>query len=91
MAFYLRPPTPDPLNPLLSTQIFNMSGGSGLAFRGVLYGPRDVIGIGGNSGQSSAGQIIGWTIKYNGTTTLTQTYEGAADERPFLLEPTLGQ
>jgi len=91
MAFYVRPPTPDPLNPLLSTSIFNMSGSSGLAFRGVLYGPRDVIGVGGNSGQASAGQIVGWTIKYNGGTTITQTYEGAADERPFLLEPTLGQ
>ena len=85
IAFYVRPPASG------TTSIFNMSGGSGLAFRGVLYGPKDVIGVGGNGFQASAGQIVGYTIKYNGTTTLTQTYEGPADERPYLLEPTLGQ
>jgi len=85
MAFYVRPPVSG------TTAIFNMSGASGLAFRGALYGPKDAVGIGGNSAQASAGQIIGYTIKYNGTTTLTQTYEGPADERPYLLEPTLGQ
>lgn len=85
MAFYVRPKATG------LTSIFNMSGGSGLAFRGALYGPKDAIGVGGNGSQASAGQIIGYTIKYNGTTTLTQIYEGPADERPYLLEPTLGQ
>jgi len=89
MAFYIRPRSDG--NP---TTIFNMSTGgntSGLAFRGALYGPKDAVGIGGNNGQSSAGIIVAWTITYNGTTTLTQIYEGPADERPFLVEPTLGQ
>ena len=48
--------------------------------------------IGGNGSQASTGQIIAWTITYSGTTLLTQTYAGpAAPERPFLLEPTLGE
>ena len=85
MAFYVRPKATG------LTSIFNMSGGSGLAFRGALYGPKDAIGVGGNGSQASAGQIIGYTIRYNGTTTLTQIYEGPAGERPYLLEPTLGQ
>jgi hypothetical protein len=85
MAFYIRPAASG------TTSIFNMSGGTGLAFRGVLYGPKDAVGIGGNSAQASAGQIVGYTIRYNGSTTLTQTYEGPSDERPYLLEPTLGQ
>jgi Flp pilus assembly protein TadG len=84
IAFYIRPGSG-------TTSIFNMSGCAGLVFRGALYGPKDAIGVGGCGKQASAGQIVGYTITYNGTTTLTQTYEGPADERPYLLEPTLGQ
>jgi putative Flp pilus-assembly TadE/G-like protein len=86
IAFYVMRPAGGP-----PTTIFNMSGGTGLAFRGALYAPRDTVGIGGNSAQASAGQIVGYTIRYNGSATLVQTYEGPSDERPYLLEPTLGQ
>lgn len=85
LTVYIRKPTSG------KTSIFNDSGGYGIQLRGVVYGPSDNLGIGGNSAQHSSGQIVGWTIKYNGTTELDQTYEGTADERPRLLEPTLGQ
>jgi hypothetical protein len=86
LTFYIRKKTDGS-----ATGIFNMSGGAGLQFRGVLYGAKDAMGIGGNGAQHSAGTIIAWTIKYNGNSVLDQLYEGGDESRPILLEPTLGQ
>ncbi len=74
-----------------TSKTFNMSGAAGLAFKGILYGPKDLLNIGGNGAQGAFGQIVGWTIRYNGTTEVTQTYAGPSDERAYLLEPKIGQ
>jgi len=101
LAIYIRPPTATELPPNGCGQstagsrtscVFNQHGTFGLQLLGTIYGPRDNVTIGGNGAQASTGQIIAWTITYSGTTQLTQTYAGPAQpERPFLLEPTLGE
>lgn len=73
------------------TQVFNMSGTSPLMFQGVLYGPRDKVGVAGSGVQAAVGQLVGWTITYSGNTTITQIYDGPADSKSYLLEPRTGQ
>jgi hypothetical protein len=101
MAVYVRPPTSTEVPPngcgqstagSRTTCVFNQHGSFGLQFKGVLYGPRDNVVLGGSGSQASTGQVIAWTITYSGTTLLTQTFDGPLGvERPFLLEPVLGQ
>lgn len=74
-----------------TTNIFNMSGTSPLLFRGVLYGPQDNVNIGGAGAQAAVGQIIGWTVRYMGNTTIEQMFEGPSEAKSFLLEPRTGQ
>ena len=85
IAFYVRPPGSG------TTTIFNMSGQTPLIFRGILYGPKDNVGIAGAGNQAAVGQIVGWTVTYNGNSTITQTFDGPADAFSFLLEPRTGQ
>jgi hypothetical protein len=73
------------------TAIFNMSGTSPLMFQGILYGPTDNVNISGAGVQAAVGQIIGWTVGYNGNTTITQLWDGPDDTRAYLLEPRTGQ
>jgi hypothetical protein len=73
------------------TAIFNMSGTSPLMFKGILYGPTDNVNISGSGLQAAVGQIIGWTVGYNGNTTITQVWDGPDDTRAYLLEPRTGQ
>jgi len=101
IAIYIRPPTATEIPPNGCGQstpgsrtscVFSQQGAFGLQFKGSLYGPRDNVTIGGNGAQASTGQIIAWTITYGGTTLLTQTFAGPlGPERPFLVEPILGQ
>jgi len=74
-----------------TTSIFNMSGTSPLMFRGILYGPKDNVGVSGSGAQAAVGQIIGWTVTYNGNTTITQLFDGPAEALSLLLEPRTGQ
>lgn len=85
IAFYVRRPVSG------VTQVFNMSGTTPLMFQGILYGPRDKLGIAGSGLQAAVGQLIGWTITYSGNTTITQTFDGPADSKSYLLEPRTGQ
>lgn len=73
------------------TAIFNMSGASPLMFQGILYGPTDNVNISGSGLQAAVGQIVGWTVSYNGNTTITQAYDGPDEVRTYLLEPRTGQ
>lgn len=73
------------------TAIFNMSGTSPLMFKGILYGPTDNVNVSGAGSQAAVGQIIGWTVGYNGNTTITQLFDGPDDARAYLLEPRTGQ
>jgi hypothetical protein len=101
IAIFIRPPTATELPPNGCGQatagsrtscVFNQHGAFGLQFKGALYGPRDNVTLGGAGSQASTGQVIAWTITYSGTTLLVQTFEGPlGPERPFLVEPILGQ
>jgi Flp pilus assembly protein TadG len=73
------------------TAIFNMSGTSPLMFLGLLYGPTDNVNVSGSGSQAAVGQIIGWTVGYNGNTTITQIFDGPDEVRTYLLEPRTGQ
>lgn len=73
------------------TTRFNMSGATPILFRGILYGPQDNVNIGGVGTQAAVGQIVGWTVRYNGTTTIEQVFDGPSEARSFLLEPRTGQ
>lgn len=86
IAFYVRKRT----NGTHST-IFNMSGTSPLMFQGILYGATDNVNVSGAGSQAAVGQIIGWTVGYNGNTTITQLFDGPDDARAYLLEPRTGQ
>jgi hypothetical protein len=80
--------TPD----INNNQRFSMSSQMGFLFDGVLYGPKDGIQLGGSSGQAAAGQIVAWTLKYNGSTDIHQRYTGIeVDGQPYLIEPYLGE
>jgi len=73
------------------TTLFNMSGTSPLMFLGILYGPTDNVNVSGAGSQAAVGQIIGWTVRYNGNATITQVFDGPDEVRTYLLEPRTGQ
>jgi hypothetical protein len=87
MAFYLRGTAP-PSN----SHRFDLSGQMGFLFDGVLYGPKDDIGLGGQGAQAAAGQIVAWTLTYSGNTDIVQRYDGLeVDGPPYLIEPYIGE
>jgi Carboxypeptidase regulatory-like domain/Putative Flp pilus-assembly TadE/G-like len=87
IAFYLRG-TPTSSN----SHRFDLSGQMGFLFDGVLYGPKDNIGLGGQGAQAAAGQIVAWTLTYSGDTDIVQRYDGLEiDGPPYIIEPYLGE
>jgi hypothetical protein len=94
ITFYF---TPDPgwgtahasMNP---RNRFEMQGtDAGLAFRGVMYAPYDDVKISGGNGFSTVGQVLSWTVKFNGGSAfidLDYPYE-PTPAAPYLLEPTI--
>jgi hypothetical protein len=54
-----------------------MAGGGSLGLIGVQYAPTDNVRIsGGSSGTGEVGQIISWTLTYEGGTRINQHYPG---------------
>jgi putative Flp pilus-assembly TadE/G-like protein len=80
---------------------FQMSAGGGMcdgsqpgiAFRGVLYAPYDDVVITAGSSFGAVGQILAWTVKFNGACpNLVLDYPYQSEPAPpYLLEPGLGQ
>lgn len=65
-------------------QTINIAGGGQLSLEGVQYLPTDNVAIAGSSdGRGTVGQIIAWTIRYSGGTTINQ--EGVGNEGPGIL------
>jgi hypothetical protein len=55
----------------------NIAGGGSLALEGVQYMPTDNVEIsGGSFGAGEVGQIVAWTLKYAGGTSINQHYPG---------------
>jgi hypothetical protein len=71
---------------------FQMQGTSaGIAFRGVLYAPYDDVTITGGNGFSTVGQVLSWSVKFNGGSAfidLDYPYD-FTPAAPYLLEPTV--
>jgi hypothetical protein len=74
---------------------FEMSGNSGadagIAFRGIMYAPYDDVDIQGGNGFRTVGQVLSWTVKFNGGSAyidLDYPYD-FTPAKPYLLEPTV--
>jgi hypothetical protein len=74
-----------------STSILQLSSGSGIDFRGLIYAPWDNVKLSGQPMHNDIGQTVAWTLMLTGGVEFEQIYDGPADERPQLLEPTVGQ
>ena len=74
-----------------STNILQLSSGSGIDFRGVIYAPWDNVKLSGQPSHNDIGQTVTWTLMLTGGVVFEQFYDGPADERPRLMEPTIGQ
>ena len=60
-----------------ANQTVTMAGGGSLALIGVQYAPTDNVTIsGGSIGTGEVGQIIAWTLTYDGGTRINQHYPG---------------
>jgi hypothetical protein len=79
---------------------FQMSGSTGqepgIAFRGVLYAPYDDVKLTGGNGFNQIGQVMSWTAKFAGQSTIYLDYPYQRCQQtnsclPYLLEPTLNQ
>jgi hypothetical protein len=71
---------------------FEMQGtDAGIAFRGVMYAPYDDVKISGGNGFSTVGQVLSWTVKFNGGSAFIDLdYPYApTPAQPYLLEPTI--
>jgi hypothetical protein len=87
MTWFLRGTPPNS-----NSHRFDLSGLMGFLFDGVLYGPKDDIGLGGQGAQAAAGQIVAWTLTYSGNTDIHQRFSGLEiDGPPYLIEPYIGE
>ncbi len=61
-----------------SNNVLNIPGGGSLYVAGVQYAPSDNVHISGGSGSNgTVGQIIAWTVTYNGSATVNEFYPGS--------------
>lgn len=74
-----------------NSDVIKVNAAGGLAWRGVTYAPHDNVTLAGQPGHDGVGQLVSWTFKFAGGTTVKQTYEGPEDGIPFLIEPRTGQ
>ena len=74
-----------------ATDILQMSSGSGIDFKGIIYAPWDNVKLSGQPSHNDLGQTVTWTLMLTGGVEFEQIYDGPVDERPRLLEPTIGQ
>jgi hypothetical protein len=89
IAIWIKPDATCPATPTLScspSAVFDMSGGSGMEIKGVIFGPTDEMFISGNTAHHGAGEIWAWTLSYRGNSQLDQVYEGADDGYPLIVE-----
>ena len=63
----------------------------GIAFQGVLYAPYDDVRMSGRNNFNTVGQVLAWTVKFNGGDAgifLDYPYTDS-DAPPYLLEPSV--
>jgi hypothetical protein len=89
ITIYVKPDQSCPVTPVptcSASSVFNMSSGSGMDVRGIIFGPTDEMKIAGNGAHHGAGEVWAWTIEYVGNSTLDQFYEGADEGYPLIVE-----
>jgi hypothetical protein len=89
ITIWIKPDAACPALPTLScsaSSVFNMSGGSGMDVKGVIFGPTDNMTISGNGQHHGAGEIWAWTLTYAGNSQLDQIYEGEDEGYPLIVE-----
>jgi hypothetical protein len=74
-----------------NTDIVKINAGASLTWKGVTYAPRDNVELSGQPGHNGIGQLVSWTFKFAGGTTVIQEFDGQDASTPRLIEPTLGQ
>ncbi len=74
-----------------STNIIQLSSGSGIDYRGMIYAPFDNVKIAGQPTHDDIGQLVSWTAQFTGGSEINQTFDGPDSGTPQLLEPRLGQ
>jgi Flp pilus assembly protein TadG len=74
-----------------STSVIKVNAGAGMSWAGVTYAPRDNVAIAGQPTHDGIGQVVAWTVTFDGGTIIKQRFDGPDASLPRLLEPTLGQ
>jgi hypothetical protein len=74
-----------------STNIFQVTSGSGIDYRGLIYAPFDNVKIAGQPTHKDIGQIVAWTVMFTGGSAIDQTYDGPDSATPMLIEPRTSQ
>ncbi len=74
-----------------STNIVQLSSGSGLDYQGLIYAPYDNVKFSGQPTHKDIGQLVAWTVMFTGGTQIDQTYAGPDSGTPYLIEPNTSQ
>ena len=74
-----------------STNIVQLSSGSGLDYLGLVYAPYDNVKFSGQPTHKDIGQLVAWTVMFTGGVEIDQTYAGPDSGTPFLIEPNTSQ
>ena len=74
-----------------STNIVQLSSGSGLDYQGLVYAPYDNVKFAGQPTHKDIGQLVAWTVMFTGGVEIDQTYAGPDSGTPFLIEPNTSQ
>lgn len=69
----------------------NIEAGAAMVWKGVIYAPHDNVTFAGQVGYDAVGQLVAWTVKFTGNTSVTQEYRGSEQGLPYLIEPKIGQ
>ena len=74
-----------------STNIVQLSSGSGLDYLGLVYAPYDNVKFSGQPTHKDIGQLVAWTVMFTGGVEIDQTYAGPDSGTPYLIEPNTSQ
>lgn len=60
------------------SNVITMGSGSSINENGVIYAPEDNTGVAGGGAGSGVGQIVSWTITYQGNSIISEAFQGPA-------------
>lgn len=74
-----------------TTSTILVSANGALVWNGLTYAAHDNVSLAGQPGYTATGQIVSWTLFFQGGTNFTQVYQGPESGIPYLIEPHIGQ